>query len=71
MIGLDFSAVFDCVNQKAYMFKLKYLGIGGPFLSTLMEFSTEYRGLFLMVTIVSGEKLSQVCLKGVFSGPYF
>ena len=41
MIGLDFSAAFDRVNQKAHMFKLKQLGIGGPFLSTLMEFSTE------------------------------
>ena len=38
MIGLDFSAAFDCVNHKALLFKLKQLGIGGPFFNILSEF---------------------------------
>ena len=32
MVGLDFSAVFDQVNHKALIFKLRQLGVGGPFL---------------------------------------
>ena len=38
MIGLDFSAAFDRVNHKALLFKLKQLGIGGPFFNILSEF---------------------------------
>ena len=38
MIGLDFSAAFDRVNHKALLFKLKQLGIGGPFYNILAEF---------------------------------
>ena len=38
MMGLDFSAAFDRVNHKALLFKLKQLGIGGPFFNILSEF---------------------------------
>ena len=38
MVGLDFSAAFDCVNHKALIFKLRQLGVGGPFRSILTEF---------------------------------
>ena len=38
MVGLDFSAVFDRVNHKAFIFKLRQLGVGGLFLSILSEF---------------------------------
>ena len=38
MVGLDFSAAFGRVNHKALVFKLRQLGVGGPFLSILTEF---------------------------------
>ena len=38
MVGLDFSAAFNRVNHKALIFKLRQLGVGGPFLSILTEF---------------------------------
>ena len=38
MVGLDFSAAFHRVNHKALIFKLRRLGVGGPFLSILTEF---------------------------------
>ena len=38
LVGLDFSAAFDRVNHKALIFKLRKLGVGGPFLSILTEF---------------------------------
>ena len=41
MIGLDFSAAFDRVNHKALIYKLRQLGIGGPFLNILIEFLTD------------------------------
>ena len=40
MVGLDFSAAFDRVNHKALIYKLRQLGIGGPFLNILVEFLT-------------------------------
>ena len=40
MVGLDFSAAFDRVNHKALIYKLRQLGIGGPFLNILIEFLT-------------------------------
>ena len=43
MVGLDFSAAFDRVNHEALIFKLKHLGIGGPFLNILTEFLTDRR----------------------------
>ena len=41
LIGLDFSAAFDRVNHQALIYKLKQLGIGGPFLNILTEFLTD------------------------------
>ena len=38
MVGLDFSDAFDRENHKAHIFKLRQLGVGGPFLSILTEF---------------------------------
>ena len=41
MVGLDFSAAFDHVNHEALIFKLRQLGLGGAFLSILIEFLTD------------------------------
>ena len=41
MVGLDFSAAFDFVNHKVLIYKLRQLGIGGPFLNILIEFLTD------------------------------
>ena len=41
MVGLDFSAAFDRVNHEALVFKLRQLGLGGAFLSILIEFLTD------------------------------
>ena len=38
MVGLNFSTAFDRVNHEALKFKLRQLGVGGPFLSILTEF---------------------------------
>ena len=38
MVGLDFSVAFDRVNHKALIYKIRQLGIGGPFLSILTDF---------------------------------
>ena len=40
MIGLDFSAAFDRVNHRALIYKLRLMGIGGPFLNIFTEFLT-------------------------------
>ena len=40
MVGLDFSAAFDRVNHSALIYKLKLIGIGGPFLNIIKEFLT-------------------------------
>ena len=41
MAGLCFSAVFDRVNHEALISKLRRLGLGGAFLSILIEFLTD------------------------------
>ena len=41
MVGLDFSAAFDRVNHSALIYKLKLIGIGGPFLNIITEFLTD------------------------------
>ena len=41
MVGLDFSAAFDRVNHEALIYKLRQLGVGGPFLGILIEFLTD------------------------------
>ena len=41
IVGLDFSAAFDRVNHIALIYKLKQLGIGGPFLNIITEFLTD------------------------------
>ena len=38
MAGLDFSAALDRVNHKVLIFRLRQLGVGGPFLSILTKF---------------------------------
>ena len=38
MVGFDFSAVLDQVNHKALIFKLRQLGVVGPFLIILTDF---------------------------------
>ena len=54
MVGLDFSAAFDRVNHKALIFKLRQLGVGGPFLSILTEFLSN--------------RLQRVVVDGQFNG---
>ena len=51
MLGLDFSASFSQVNHKSLLFKLRQLGVGGPFLSTVTEFLS-YR---LQRVVVDGQ----------------
>ena len=41
LVGLGFSAAFDCVNHKALIYKLRQFGIGGPFLNILIESLTD------------------------------
>ena len=38
LVSLDFSSAFDRVNHKALLYKLRAMGIGGPFHSILNEF---------------------------------
>ena len=38
MIGLDFSAAFDCVNHEALIFKLRQMDIDGTSLSIIIDF---------------------------------
>ena len=67
MVGLDFSAAFDRVNYKALIFKLRQLGIGGPFLSILTEFyQIDCRGLLLMVSLMIIEMLFRVYHRVVY-----
>ena len=51
MVGFDFSAAFDRVNPKALIFKLRQLGVGGPFLSILTEFLSNR----LQMVVVDGQ----------------
>ena len=51
MVGLDFSAAFNRVNHKTLIFKLRQLGVDGPFLSILTEFLS-YR---LQRVVVDGQ----------------
>ena len=37
MVGLDYSAAFDCANHEALIFKLKQLSLGGTFLSIYLD----------------------------------
>ena len=36
-----FSAAFGHINHEAFIYKLRHLGIGGPFLSILIKFLTD------------------------------
>ena len=54
MVDLDFSAAYDCVNHKAFIFKLTQSGVGGPFLSILTEFLSN--------------RLQRVVVDGQFNG---
>ena len=54
MVGLDFSVAFNRVNHKALIFKLRQLGVGGPFLSILTEFLSN--------------RLQRVVVDGQFNG---
>ena len=67
MVGLDFSAAFDRVNHIALVFKLRQLGVGGPFLSIVTEFLSnklqrvvvdgqfnDYRNVFFRCTTGKG-----------------
>ena len=60
MVGLDFSASFDCVDHKALIFKFRRSVVDGPFLNIVTEFlsnkqqrviidgqSNEYRNIIL------------------------
>ena len=60
MVGLDFSAAFDRVNHKALIFKLRQLGVGGPFLSTLTEFLSNT----LQRVVVDGQFKGEVMVFG-------
>ena len=54
MVGFDFSAALDCVDHKGLIFKLRQLGVGGPFPSILTEFLSN--------------RLQRVVVDGLFNG---
>ena len=67
MVGLDFSAALDRVNHKIFIFKLRQLGVGGPFLSILIEFLlNRLRGWLLMVNLMIIETLFWVYGREVY-----
>ena len=45
MVGHDFSAVFDRVNNEDLIFNLRHLGLGGGFVSILIDFFKSPEGL--------------------------
>ena len=69
LVGLDFSAAFDRISHKALVFKLRQLGVGGPFLSILTEFLSnrlDCRGLLLMVSLMSIKMLFRAYHREVY-----
>ena len=57
MVDLDFNAVFDHVDDKALIFKLRQLGAGGPFLDILTEFLPNKLELLLMANPMNTDRL--------------
>ena len=43
ILQLDFSAAFDRVSHSGFLFKLKYIGVGGSVLSIRTEFLSDHR----------------------------
>ena len=64
MVDLDFSAAFDCVNHEALIFRLRQLGVGGPFLSILTEFLSNR----LQRVVVDGQLNDYRGVSGVLQG---
>ena len=43
LVQLNFSAPFDIVSHCCLLYKLRFIGIGGQFLSTVSEFFSDRR----------------------------